>query len=144
MALLPAPEEVPSKGNISWPGEYNLAGISIRGIGQKEGQQVSYVAEIDGVRCAFPSVPLEDWTDHQIEMIGDIDVFVVPQGDAKLVQKLIDEFDPRILLIVPDESGKFDPEILRTCGAQGKEHVSEYKLKGSLPAEGREVVVLAG
>ena len=142
VVLLSTPEEAPKGSTISWPGEYNLAGISIRGVGHKEGQQVSYVAELDGVRTLFLSTPLEDWTDQQLALVGEVDVLVVPQGDAKLVQKLVDEFDPRMLVIVSDESGKLDPEILKSCGAQGKEHVSEYKLKSSLPAEGREVVVL--
>jgi hypothetical protein len=32
-------------------------------------------------------------------------------------------------------------EVLKICGAVGKEAVDEYKVK-SLPAEGREVVIL--
>ena len=35
-ALLSVPEEVPAKGVISWPGEYDIGGASIHGIGQKE------------------------------------------------------------------------------------------------------------
>ena len=143
VALLSAPEEEPAKGTISWPGEYNIADVSLKGIGQNEGQQVSFVAEVDGVRCAFLSGPLQDWTDHQLETVGEIDLLVLPQGDVKLVQKLVDEFDPRVLVLVPDENEKLEAEVLRACGAQGKERVSEYKLKGSLPAEGREIVVMA-
>lgn len=143
LVLLPVPEENPRKGVISWPGEYNMAGVSVRGIGHKEGKQVSFAIEVEGVRTGCLSLPLQDWTDHEIELIGDLDVLVLPSGDAKLIQKLVDEFDPRVLLVVPGSGGKIDTEVLKVCGAQGKEHVSEYKLKGSLPAEGREVVVLA-
>ena len=132
------PDENPPKGTISWPGEYNEAGVSIRGIGHGEGDQVSFVVEADGVRSAFLSTPLQDWTDHQLEMVGDIDVLVFPSDDAKLAQKLLDEFDPRVLLVIP---GKDHASIVKLVGP--KETAEEYKVKGSLPAEGREVVVLS-
>jgi hypothetical protein len=139
--LLSTPEEVTTSNVVSWPGEYNEAGISIRGIGHSEGQQVSYVVEADGVRCGFLSSPLQDWSDKQLESVPDIDVLVIPGDDSRLVQKLVDEFDPRVLLLVPPkEKGDF-AAVTRTMAP--KETVSEYKLKGSLPAEGREVYVLA-
>lgn len=137
IVLLPNPEEDTTKGCLSWPGEYNEAGVSIRGIGHEEGQQVSFVVEADGVRMGFLSSPLKDWTDKQIELAPDIDVLAIPADDAKLVQKLVDEFDPRILFLLP---GKDASTVEKSIGV--KERVSEYKLKGSLPAEGREVYVL--
>jgi hypothetical protein len=136
--LLSLPEEDPVSAIVSWPGEYSIANASIRGIGHTEGRQVSYVVELDGVRTAFLSSPLQDWTDKQLEMVGDIDVLVLPTDEVKLVQKLVDEFDPRALLLIPSQDVQ---EVVKTIGA--KETVSEYKLKGALPAEGREVYVLS-
>ncbi len=144
LMFLPTPEQEPSENTISWPGEYHEGGIAIRGVGHNEGKQVSYVVEIDGTRCAVLSLPLQDWTDHELEIAGDIDVLVLPSDGVKLAQKLVDEFDPRALLIVPGNDGKIDADLLRACGAQGKERTKEYKIKGSLPAEGRDIVVLAG
>jgi hypothetical protein len=138
IVLLGVPEEQSTKGVVSWPGEYNVAGISIRGIGQDEGQQTSFVLEIDGVRLGLLSSPLKDWTDKQIESAPEIDVLIIPAEDAKLVQKLVDEFDPRVLLLLP---GKDSASVEKAVGV--KEHVAEYKIKGSLPAEGREAYVLA-
>jgi hypothetical protein len=143
LTLLPSPEEEPSKSVISWPGEYDFGGLLIRGIGHKEGQQVSYVVEVDGVRCAFLSSPLQEWTDDQRELAGEVDVLTLPSDGVKLVQELVDEFDPRVLLLLPSEKGKVDADILRICGAQGKAPQKELKLKGQLPAEGREVIVLS-
>jgi hypothetical protein len=140
IVILATPEEEPTAGTISWPGEYNEAGVSMRGIGHVDGQQVSYLAEVDGTRALFLSAPLQDWTDLQIQAVGDVDILVLPTGELKLVQKLVDEFDPRVLFYVPNGEGD-EGSILKAIGAQG-EHVSEYKLKGSFPAEGREVVVL--
>jgi hypothetical protein len=140
ISLFSTPRENMQDIDVSWPGEYNEAGVSIRGIGHLDGQQVSYVIEQDGVRAAFLSAPLQDWTDAQIEMVGDVDVLVMPASEAKLTQKLVDEFDPRILILLPGAEGALGA-ISKTIGV--KETVSEYKLKGALPAEGREVIALA-
>ncbi len=142
IVLAATPQEDAPEGVISWPGEYHVAGTALKGIGHLEGQQVSYVVDCDGVRAAFLSSPLQDWTDKQLEFVGDIDVLVIPTNDAKLVQKLVDEFDPRVLILIPGEDKNAHASVMKVIGA--KETVSEYKLKSSLPQEGREVVVLAG
>lgn len=142
ISFFSVPADEPPANTVSWPGEYNMAGVSVRGIGQKEGQQVSYIIETDGIRSAFVAAPFQEWTDHDIEQLGEVDVLVLPNDDAKIAHRLIDELDPRVLMLTADDKGKFDPELLRSCGAAGKEHVKEFKLKGSLQAEGREVVVL--
>ncbi|MBI1812241.1 hypothetical protein HYR82_00470 [Candidatus Peregrinibacteria bacterium] len=139
LVLLAVPEEEPSIGVLSWPGEYNHAGITIRGIGHNEGQQVSYVVDADDVRVALLSSPLQDWTDPQIESVGDIDALVLPADEAKIAHKLIDEFDPRVLLLTL--TGKESDAVLKSIGGTAQ-RLAEYKLKGQLPAEGREVVVL--
>jgi hypothetical protein len=137
IVVLAGPEENPTKGVVSWPGEYNTGGISIKGIGHEEGRQVSYVMEVEGVRVGVLSSPLKEWTDKQLESVPDIDVLAIPGDDAKLAQKLIDEFDPRVLLLLP---GKDLATLEKAVGV--KEHLAEYKLKGSLPVEGRESYVL--
>lgn len=139
--LLASPQEFPSRELISWPGEYDVAGVTVRGIGQHEGQKVSYVVEADGIRIAFPVTPLQAWSDADLELMGDVQVLVLPAEDPKLCQSLLDELDPRILVIVPGGDGSIHPDVLKGCGAVDKEVVSEYKLKGALPQEGREVVV---
>lgn len=141
LLLLSVPEEVPSKEILSWPGEYDIAGVTVHGIGHDEGQQVSWLTVVDGIRIAFPSQPLREWTDSELQQLGDVHVLVLAADDAKKVQKLIEDIDPRVLVLVQGEKG-FDAEVLKACGATGKEQVSEYKLKSSLPTEGREVVVL--
>jgi len=117
---------------LSWPGEYNEAGISFKGIGHGDGQQISYVAEVDDVRCAFLSSPLKDWTDKQMEVAGDIDVLTIPTDDAKIAQKLIDEFDPRVLILLPAPKDDFDA-IAKVVGATAGSAVSEYKQKALSP-----------
>lgn len=140
--LLASPQEFPSREIISWPGEYDVNGITIRGIGRKDGSKVSYLSEIDGIRIVFPVSPLESWTDADLERLGDVHVLVLPAEDPKICQKMIDDIDPRVLILTPATDGSFHQEVLKACGAVGQEHVSEWKLKGTLPQEGREVVVL--
>jgi len=141
ITLLRSPEEVPQEGTISWPGEYDIQDITIRGIGHNDGAQVSYIIELDDVRCGFFSSPLQEWSDYEMELMGDIDVLVIPADDPKRVQKLVDEIDPRILIPVLNGDESVYEEVLNVCGAKGKEVISEFKVKG-LPAEGREVVLL--
>lgn len=140
LSLLSLPEEEPQEGRISWPGEYDTAGMAIRGIGQGEGQQVSYVVRLPDARCAFLSSPLGEWTEESLEQLGSIDLLVLPGENAKAVQKFLDAVDPRLLFLLPSKNG-VDHDVLKICGADGKERVTEYKLKGALPTEGREVVV---
>ncbi|MEK7218535.1 MAG: hypothetical protein AAB728_03675 [Patescibacteria group bacterium] len=142
LALLSNPEEEIREGVISWPGEYNAAGVSMRGIGHGDGQQVSYVVELEGIRCGFLSSPLQDWTDKQLEMVGDIDVLVIPAEKQKIAQKLIDEFDPRILILIPTDDKDAYAALAKLVGVKPDSAMSDYKMKGTLPAEGREVVVL--
>ncbi len=141
VTLLGSPEEVVS-GVVSWPGEYDIDGLAIRGIGHDEGQRVSFVVDNGKVRTAFVASPLHAWTDHEMELLGDVDVLCLPADDAKLGQKMIDDVDPRILVPLPTKDEETFVDLLKAAGAQDKEIEKEYKLKGGLPAEGREVVIL--
>lgn len=142
ISLLGKPEDDVQKGVVSWPGEYDIGGIAIRGIGHEEGQRVSFVIDDDKVRIAFLTAPLHDWQDHNLELLGNVDVLCIPADDAKIAQKLIDEIDPRILVPLPTKDEATFVDLLKLVGAQDKEIEKEYKLKGALPAEGREVVIL--
>ena len=142
ISLLGAPEEEVKRGVVSWPGEYDIGGIAIRGIGHDEGQRVSYVLDDGKVRIAFLSAPLHDWSDHNMQLLGDVDILCIPADDAKIAQKFIDEVDPRVLVPLPTKDEAVFVELLKIVGAQDKEIESEYKLKGGLPVEGREVVIL--
>ena len=142
IVLLGELEDEPTHERISWPGEYDISGIAIRGIGHDEGQRVSFAVDMDGVRIGFLASPLHDWSDHELELLGNIDILCFPADDPKLAQKLIDNIDPRVLIPLSNGDAKMYEEVLKVSGAQGKTPEAEYKLKGSLPQEGREVVVL--
>lgn len=142
ISLFAHPDEAPPAGTISWPGEYDIEGIFIRGIGHEDGRQVSYVVDGEGIRYLFLSSPLHTLNDTELEWVGDIDVLILPIDDVKIVQHLIDVVDPRVLVPLATKDDKSFQEVLKICGAVGKEAVEEFKVK-SLPAEGREVVILS-
>jgi L-ascorbate metabolism protein UlaG (beta-lactamase superfamily) len=142
--LLGAPEEESREGVISWPGEYDVDGIAIRGIGHEEGKAVSYMLEVEGVHFGLVHSPLAEWSDYEVELMGNIDVLCVPSDNPKVVQKLVDDIDPRVLIPVKTGGGEKYAETLKVCGATGKETVEKYVVKTSgLPSEGREVVIFA-
>jgi len=142
ITLLGSPEEEVATGTVSWPGEYDIKGVAIRGIGHDEGQRVSFVLDDSKVRIAFVSSPLHVWSDYNLQLLGDVDILCLPADDAKIAHKFIDEVDPRILIPLPTSDEATFIELLKIVGAQDKEIEAEYKLKGGLPVEGREVVIL--
>ncbi len=142
LTLFSVPDLDAPKETISWPGEYDYDGVAVQGIGHDEGKTVSYAIQVDGVRCAFLSSPLQPLNDEQLEDLGDVDVLCIPTDDPKLIQKLVDEIDPRVLIPVKTGGDDKYAEALKVCGASGVSPEKEYKIKGSLPAEGREVVIL--
>ena len=141
VTFVAAPEEELANGRVSWPGEYDFDGLAVKGLGQEEGQKVSYRMEANGVKLAFIAPQLQEWSDGEIGQLGDIDVLVLPAEDAKKVQKMVEEVDPRVVMLVPPAGKKVGADILKACGAEDADTVKEFKLKGALPSEGREVVV---
>ena len=141
--LLSAPVEDDRAWVVSWPGEYEYGGTAIRGIGQMDGKQLSYVVIADGLRCGFLSSPLREWTAEEIELLGDLDVLVIPADDVKLVQKIVEEVDPPVVIPLSTKDDRTFQEVLRACGAKETAPVQEVKLKKSgLPVDSRVVYVL--
>ena len=147
-ALLAEPRDEHNASIISWPGEYDYGGMTIRGLGDPStssggGSHVSYVVTTEGLRCGFLSSPLGSWNEQEIELLGDLDVLVLPAEDAKLVQTIVEEVDPPVVIPLPGKDPKVYREVLQACGAKEVAPVSEVKLKkSSLPTETREVYVL--
>lgn len=139
--FLSKPEEQPAKDVISWPGEYDVGGVSIRGIGQDQGGHISFVIEAEGVRIAVLPAPLHEWTDHELELLGDVAVMAIQGDDPKIAQKVIEEVDPRVIVPLASETSSAN-DVLKVIGAVGTASVPEWKVKGGLPAEGRQVIVL--
>lgn len=144
LVLLSQPEEGDCENVISWPGEYDDDGISIRALARGS-DQMNYIVTVEGVRLGFLSSPLPEFTEEDEEIIGDLDVLVLPAEDPKKAQKLVEDIDPRIVIPLKMTDGKIFTDVLAACGGKEAAEVEELKLKqGSLPSETREVYVLKG
>ena len=142
VSLMSHPEEEMQDKVISWPGEYDFDGMTLRAIGQEAGKQVSYTASIDGIRCGFVDQPVMDWTDSDLQLIGDVDILLVRADDQKKTAALVEAVDPRVVLIVPTKEIDV-AATAKACGAKDVQTVSEFKAKaGSLPSDTRQVLVL--
>ncbi len=141
--LLSQPEEeFTNKKAVSWPGEYDFEGVTVRAVGQQQGKQVSYACHTENIRIAFVDTPVLDWTDIEIEKLGDVDVLVVAADNPKKITPLIETVDPRIIILFEVKGGDL-AGTTKACGASTVESVSEFKVKpSSLPSDSRQVVVL--
>lgn len=141
--LLSHPEEaLENKKWVSWPGEYDFSGVTMRAIGQEQGKQVSYHAAGEGIRMAFIDSPVLAWNDSEIEKLGDIDVLVVAADDPKKVMALVEAVDPRVIVLFETEKGDL-AGVAKVCGVASVAAVDEFKVKPStLPTDSRQVVVL--
>lgn len=96
---------------ISGPGEYEVRGISIIGIGTyhddkkgtERGNNTIYVYEVDGIRIAHLGDLGHKLSESQINLIGDIDVLMVPVGgvytiDAQTAIEVTQSIEPNIII----------------------------------------------
>ncbi len=141
--LLSHPEEdFTNKKAVSWPGEYDFGGVTVRAVGQEAGKQVSYACHTENIRVAFVDTPVLDWEDTEIEKLGDVDVLVIAADNPKKITALIESVDPRIIILFEVKGGDL-VGAAKACGAAGVAPVSEFKVKPStLPSDSRQVVVL--
>lgn len=141
--LYDSPKENGSDNEISWPGEYDYGGISIRALGKGENDRLSYIISAEEMRCGIMGSPLPEFTEAEEEVIGDLDILVIPAEDTKKAEKIIEDIDPRVVIPLKTKDEKSYREVLAACGGKDLEEVKEVKLKKStLPMDTREVYVL--
>ena len=141
--LFDTPKESDSANELSWPGEYDYNGISIRAMGKGDTDQIQYIVSVEDMRCGIMNSPLPEFTEAEEGLIGDLDILVIPAEDAKKVQKIIEDIDPRVVIPVRAKDEKAYRDVVAACGGKDLEEVKEVKLKKStLPTDTREVYVL--
>ena len=134
-------EELKDK-QLSWPGEYDFGDVTVRAIGQQDGRQVSFGGTVDGLRCAFIGSPLLEWSDAELESLGDIDILLIAAEHPKRVLAIVESVDPRVVILYKTSGGDL-PGTTKALGLSAVEAVSEFKVKpGTLPTDSRQVVVL--
>lgn len=139
---------------INGPGEYEVSGVSIKGIPAKRhidetDQKVSiYQLEIAGQKIAILGHISGLLDESQLESIGVIDILTIPIGDngytldAHEAAKIVGQIDPRIVIPThyADKGLKYEvpqndlADFLKELGAQQHEVVDKLKIKkGVLP-----------
>ncbi|MFH1423605.1 MAG: MBL fold metallo-hydrolase [Candidatus Nealsonbacteria bacterium] len=147
---------------IDGPGEYEVKEVFIQGIpsfhdeegGKKRGSNTIYTMELEEMRlCHLGDFGQKELTEDQLELIGDIDVLMIPVGgeftiDAKGATHVISQIEPKIVIpmhyALPKLKTKLDEvdKFLKEIGK--KSVVPQPKLlikKKDLPLE-TQVVVL--
>lgn len=88
---------------IDSPGEYEVKGINILGIG--DGDNTIYNIEIDEVKIVHLGFINKELDNEKLELLGDPDIVLVPTGglknelfDAEKAMKLINKMEPKIAI----------------------------------------------
>jgi Beta-lactamase superfamily domain len=142
---------------ISEPGEYEVGGVFVYGIQDKEADEgkkrpLIYRIEAEDMSIAFLGSLNRNLTDAEIEGLGNIDILVLPVGgneviDAKTASKIMSQIEPRIVIPVHYHIGgiktKLDTvdQFCSALGACKREEVNKLKIsKKDLPVD--DVIVM--
>lgn len=149
---------------ITGPGEYEIKGVYVQGIsafhdksqGKDRGMITLYTIEAeDGLRlCHLADLGQPELTEEQLDLIGDIDVLMIPVGGVYTISsqeasKIISQIEPKIVIpmhySIPKLTVQLDgvEKFLKVMGV--KETESQPKLsikKKDLTEEETKVVVL--
>jgi L-ascorbate metabolism protein UlaG (beta-lactamase superfamily) len=166
VALFTGPHGVPGatpKLVIDGPGEYEVSGLSIHGIGARahmdaEGTHnaTMYKVQNDDSSYLILGHIYPDLTDDQLETIGTVDVLVIPIGgngftlDPTGALQMIKKIEPKI--VVPthyDEAGlRFEmpqqtlEQALKGLGMEPKETAGKLHFKRGDVVDSTQLVVL--
>jgi L-ascorbate metabolism protein UlaG (beta-lactamase superfamily) len=153
----------PAKLTIDQPGEYEVSGVSIFGIGTRahideEGRHTAtmYKLAVDDLSVLVAGHVYPELSDIQLETIGMIDVMIVPVGgngytlDGIGALKLIKKIEPKLVIPthyaddklafpVPQQSLE---DGLKALAMQPKETLTKLRVKVSELGETTQLVVV--
>jgi L-ascorbate metabolism protein UlaG (beta-lactamase superfamily) len=142
---------------ISDPGEYEVRGVFVNGVQDKEAEEgikrsLIYRIEVEGMSIAFLGQLNRKPTDNELEDLGNVDILILPVGggdvlDAKLSASIISMVEPRVVIPVhyhvPGIKTKLGT-VDAFCDAIGvckRQDMNKLKLtKKDLPAD--EIIVM--
>jgi hypothetical protein len=152
-AVKPAGDKKPLV--ITGPGEYEASGLFAYGISASpDALNTLYRFEIGDLSFAHLAGMTGPLSDEQRELLEDVDILLVPVGDAsglnaKQAVEAVTELSPRVVIpmrySVPGLKQKLDPveKFLKEMGASSPERTAKFKaVKKDLPAEETKVIVL--
>lgn len=91
---------------ITHAGEFEVQGVFVRGIQapkKDKTEHTIYRITVAGIRIAHLGAIDRELTDKEVELLGDIDVLIVPVGgvtvlDADQAQKVVNQVEPRVVI----------------------------------------------
>jgi L-ascorbate metabolism protein UlaG (beta-lactamase superfamily) len=148
---------------INGPGEYEIRGVFIQGIGsfhddnqgKERGINTIYTIEAEGIKmCHLGDLGQKQLTDEQLEKIGIVDVLMIPVGGVYTIssseaQKIIGQIEPKIVIPMHYEIPKLNIKLdgvdkfLKSVGKNSVEPQDKLTIKASaMPKEGEMEIVL--
>jgi hypothetical protein len=145
------------------PGEYEVAGVVIRGIAARshmdeEGKQtaVIYTIEADDTKVAILGHIYPELSEEQLEQIGLVDVAVVPVGgsgytlDGIGALKVIKQLEPKVVIPThyADKAINYEvpqtelAEAVKSLGMEVSETIGKYKIKPAELSDTTKLVIL--
>lgn len=146
---------------IEGPGEYEVAGIAVRGLptyhdaqqGAEHGRNTVYVIELDDVRVCHLGDLGHKLDDRALEAIGNVDVLLVPVGggatlDGAKAAEVVRQVEPRYVVPMhyghPSLHTELAPveRFLNEMGVPESEAQNRLSIQASSSSEGETKVVV--
>jgi L-ascorbate metabolism protein UlaG (beta-lactamase superfamily) len=140
---------------LGWPGEFEVAGISIEAFKPNGDEANIFLFQIDGLHVCHLGYISHELSDEVLNRIGDVDILMVPVGggivlDGKMAQKVVEAIEPRIVIPMVYAATKTKlqisgaEEFLKAVGKSELTPVEKFSVqsRASLPEESMEFVLL--
>jgi L-ascorbate metabolism protein UlaG (beta-lactamase superfamily) len=146
---------------VEGPGEYEVAGVTVRGLptyhdsqqGAEHGRNTVYVIELDDVRVCHLGDLGHTLDDRALETIGNVDVLLVPVGggrtlDGAKAAEVVRQVEPRYVVPMhfghPSLRTELAPveRFLKEMGVPESEAQAKLTVQASAAAEGETKVVV--
>jgi L-ascorbate metabolism protein UlaG (beta-lactamase superfamily) len=157
------PELKEAKFSADMPGEYEISGVIIHGVGARSHMDedskktgVIYTIEADDIRVAVAGHIYPELSEAQLEQIGMIDLLIVPVGgngytlDGVGALKVVKQLEPKIVIPThyADKQIKYDvpqqelADALKGLAMEPAETVEKLKIKPLELTDSTRLIVL--
>ena len=141
VSIIPGKKMSVSEGkkrqHIDCPGEYEIAGIFVRGIAENA-SQTAFRVMIDGIRIFFPGDEAVEYSEEDKEDIGEPEIIYVraesSKRNAKQWKKFLEDMDPRIICF--GEEGEKTATLIKELNVAQTEDMEKASITAkNLPAD---------
>lgn len=161
---MPAIPTQPSHFLANMPGEYEVSGVSIRGIAarshmdsEKAQTATIFTIDADDTRIAIVGHIYPELSEEQLEKIGSIDAAIIPVGnngytlDGHGALKVIKQIEPKIVIPTHygDKALKYEvpqtelAEAIKDLGMEPSETTDKYKIRPGELADSTKLIILS-